>query len=97
MNLRNSSVDRRYKETRDVPTGETERQSKRTKARIGAIAYQRNRPERTTTRTPGTGGYGGRNAQARRARATAAEERRAEGFRPETLSYKDVRPEDPSL
>ena len=96
MNFRNSPVDRRYKETRDVPTGESERQAKRTKARVGAMAYQRNRPERTTTRTGGTGGYGASNAQAMRAKDEAQEERRAQGFRPETLSVKDVRPEDPA-
>ncbi len=94
MNFRNSPVDRRYEQTRDVPTGDAERKAKRTKARVGALAYQRNRPERTTTRTGGTGGYGASNAQAMRSRDKAQEERRAEGFRPETLRVKDVRPED---
>ena len=96
MTLRNSPVDRRYEQTRDVPTGEAERQAKRTRARVGAMAYQRNHPERTTTRTEGTGGFGAGGAQARRASEKAAEEKRAEGFRPETLSVKDVRPEDPA-
>ena len=83
MNLRNTPIDRRYKETRDVPTSQRELQAKRTKARAGALSYMRNAPQQTTTRSGGTGGYGASNAQALRLSQIAQDEARAKSFRPE--------------
>jgi len=61
--LRNKPIDRRYlrddeRETYDASGDYNARASalKRTKAYKGQMAYEQNRPIRTVTRTPGTGG-----------------------------------------
>ena len=61
--LRNKPIDRRYlrddeREAYDASGDYNARASalKRTKAYKGQMAYEQNRPIRTVTRTPGTGG-----------------------------------------
>lgn len=61
--LRNKPLDRRYlrddeRETYDASGDYNARASalKRTKAYKGQMAYEQNRPKRTVSRTPGTGG-----------------------------------------
>ena len=65
-NLRNKPVDRRYLSDRDKSdynaSGEYASRASalsRARARKGQMAYQVNRPKNTTTRRPGTGGFGG--------------------------------------
>ena len=93
MSLRSSKIDKRYLDDTEKAainaTGVQSRQKrdeKRVRARRGALAYQRNRPKNTTTRTPGTGGIGASNAQAMRARGVKQDRLRSESFRPEDPS-----------
>ncbi len=93
MSLRSSKTDRRYLDDTEnaalkatnVPARQN-RDEKRVRARRGALAYQRNKAERTTTRTPGTGGIGASNAQALRSREARKDRLKSESFRPEDPS-----------
>ena len=59
MNLRNRPVDKRRlkKEDRGFNTGRAESALAKARQRRGSIAYQRNKPMRTTEQKPGTGGF----------------------------------------
>jgi len=89
--IRNKPVDRRYLSDQDKfdynNSGEYSRRAgavKRAKAYRGNMAYQNNRPMRTVTRTPGTGGFGvGLGAQISRNREIGAAQRQAEALRPD--------------
>ena len=91
MNLRSNKVDKRYldateREALNATNVEArqEQSEKRTRARRGAMAYQRNRRPNTTSQRPGTGGQSlGKGAQAARGRKASAELARAKSFRPE--------------
>ena len=91
MNLRSNKVDKRYldateREALNATNVEArqEKNEKRIKAKRGAMAYQRNKPMRTTSQRPGTGGQSlGKSAQAARGRKASAELARAKSFRPE--------------
>ena len=94
MNLRIKPVDKRRlkKEDRGFNTGKAEQALARARQRRGNLAYQRNKPMRTTKRTPGSGGFTqGISIQQDRLRQEGQKRRRAEGFRPESLQG----PEDP--
>lgn len=87
--LRNGPVDRRYLSDQDKSdynnSGEYgERASALSRARQyrGQMAYQQNRPKRTVTSTPGTGGtYTKGQAQRNRKSAAAAQNSRSAGLR----------------
>ena len=91
MNLRSNKVDKRYldateREALNATNVEArqEKSEKRIRAKRGAMAYQRNRPQRTTSQRPGTGGQSlGRGAQAARGREKSADLARAKALRPE--------------
>ena len=91
MNLRSNKVDKRYldateREALNATNVEArqEQSEKRIRAKRGAMAYQRNKPMRTTSQRPGTGGQSlGRSAQAVRGREKSAELARAKALRPE--------------
>ena len=94
-NLRNVPVDRRRLSQDDRVTynaanpggGERATALKRARAYRGNLAYARNRPVRTQTRKPGTGGVGGgRVIQQLRGREQAQEQRRQKGFKPERFT-----------
>jgi len=64
--IRNKPVDRRYLSDKDKSDynngggyGKAAQAVGRARAYRGQIAYERNRPPATVTRTPGTGGIGG--------------------------------------
>ena len=88
--IRNKPVDRRYLSDQDKSdynnSGEYSKRAgavKRAKAYRGNMAYQTNRPKRTVTRTPGTGGFTlGRSAQVRRNREIGSARRQSEALRP---------------
>ncbi len=89
--IRNKPVDRRYLSDQDKSdynnSGEYSKRAgavKRAKAYRGNMAYQNNRPIRTVTRTPGTGGFGvGLGAQISRNREIGAARRQSEALRPD--------------
>ena len=89
--IRNKPVDRRYLSDQDKSdcnnSGEYSKRAravKRAKAYRGNMAYQNNRPMRTVTRTPGTGGFGvGLGAQITRNRQIGAARRKSEALRPD--------------
>ena len=89
--IRNKPVDRRYLSDQDKfdynNSGEYSKRAravKRAKAYRGNMAYQNNRPMRTVTRTPGTGGFGvGLGAQITRNRQIGAARRKSEALRPD--------------
>ena len=89
MNLRSSKTDKRYLSDQDKAdlrgaTARQNREERRVKAKRGALAYQRNKPMRTTERAPGTGGFSaGIGIQQQRLRELGDEKRRSESFRPE--------------
>jgi len=91
MNLRSNKVDKRYldateREALNATNVEArqEKNEKRIRAKRGAMAYQRNRPQNTTSQRAGTGGQSlGRGAQAARGRQKSAELARAKALRPE--------------
>ena len=90
MSLRSAKIDRRYlDDTENAALKATnvearqKRDEKRVKARRGAIAYQRNRQQNTTSRRPGSGGIGAGNAQALRLREARQDKLRSKSFRPE--------------
>ena len=90
MNLRNRPVDKRRlkAEDRDKVSGfNTERAESalaKARQRRGSIAYQRNKPMRTTEQKPGTGGFTqGISIQQARLRKVGDDRRRSESFRPE--------------
>ena len=96
--LRNGPVDRRYLSDQDKSdynnSGEYgERASALSRARQyrGQMAYQQNRPKRTVTSTPGSGGtYSRGQAQRNRKSAAAAQNSRSAGLRPELDSTPDT-------
>ena len=89
--IRNKPVDRRYLSDQDKSdynnSGEYSKRAravKRAKAYRGNMAYQNNRPMRTVTRTPGTGGFGvGLGAQITRNRRIGEARRKSEALRPD--------------
>ena len=89
--IRNTPVDRRYLSDQDKAdynnSGEYARRAgavKRARAYRGGMAYEQNRPIRTVSRTPGTGGFGvGLGAQISRNREIGADRRKSESFRPD--------------
>jgi hypothetical protein len=89
--IRNKPVDRRYLSDQDKSdynnSGEYSKRAravKRAKAYRGNMAYQNNRPMRTVTRTPGTGGFGvGLGAQITRNRQIGEARRKSEALRPD--------------
>ncbi len=91
MNLRSNKVDKRYldateREALNATNVEArqEKSEKRTRAKRGAMAYQRNRVQNTTSQRAGTDGQSlGKGAQAARGRKASAELARAKSFRPE--------------
>lgn len=86
MNLRNRPVDKRRlkKEDRGFNTGRAESALAKARQRRGSIAYQRNKPMRTTEQKPGTGGFTqGLSIQQARLRKVGDNRRRSESFRPE--------------
>ena len=100
-NLRNTPVDQRRLSAEDRQTyrvanpggGRREMALKRARAYRGNLAYQNNRPVRTTDLKPGSGGVNtGRIIQQLRGREQAAEQRRQKGFKPERFTL----PGDPA-
>ena len=97
-NLRNGPVDRRYLSDQDKSdynnSGEYgERASALSRARRyrGQMAYQQNRPKRTVTSTPGSGGtYVKGQAQRNRKSAAAAQNSRSAGLRPDLDKTPDT-------
>jgi len=89
--IRNKPVDRRYLSDQDKSdynnSGEYADRAtavKRAKAYRGNMAYQKNRPMSTVTRTPGTGGFGvGLGAQITRNREIGQARRQSEALRPD--------------
>ena len=95
-NLRNAPVDKRYLKESDregLDTSRRETAYKRANQRRGSLAYQENRPKRTTDAKPGSGGMNyGRGIQALRQKQEGMNAARAKGFRPEKFKM----PEDPA-
>ena len=89
MNLRSSKTDKRYLSDQDKAdlrgaTARQNREERRVKAKRGALAYQRNKQNRTTEQAPGTGGFSaGIGIQQERLRKLGADKRRSESYRPE--------------
>ena len=89
--LRNKPIDRRYlrdseREAYDASGdhGARSQALARTKSYKGQMAYQQNRPMRTVTTTPGTGGMNkGIGIQRQRKVDAAANNKRTEGLRPD--------------
>ena len=89
--IRNTPVDRRYLSDQDKSDynqsgayGQRAQAVSRTRAYRGNMAYQANRPKRTVTQTPGTGGTSlGRIAQPMRQMEIGDNKRRSESFRPD--------------
>ena len=103
MSLRSAKTDKRYLDDTEKQALEVggsdrrqERDARRVKARRGALAYQRNRQERTTSQRPGSGGQGAKYAQAARASEARKEKERSESFRPTSPKTVNYRPEDPA-
>ena len=97
--VRNGPVDRRRLSDQDKSDyngsgayGERAQAVGRTRAYRGMRAYQANRPQASTTETPGTGGMGvGLGAQIERNREIGTNKRKSESFRPEMDNvYKDI-------
>ena len=96
--LRNGPVDRRYLSDQDKSdynqSGEYgERASALSRARQyrGQMSYQQNRPQRTVTSTPGTGGtYSAGQAQRNRKSAAASQNSRSAGLRPDLEKTPDT-------
>lgn len=93
-NLRNQPIDQRRLSAQDRETyqaanpggGRRTQALKRARAYRGNLAYQRNKPVRTTQRKPGSGGFNpGIELQQQRQAERGAEQRRQAGFRPERL------------
>ena len=90
-NIRNNSVDLRYlsdQDKRDFQKGggygEQLKAHKRARAYQGNMAYNAKRQEKTTTQTPGTGGFtGGIEQQQERYREIGQNKARTKAFRPE--------------
>ena len=92
MNLRNTPVDKRRlkAEDRNFDTSKRQIALKRAKQRRGSAAYARNKPMRTTTAKPGSGGFTqGIAIQQQRLRDIGDKIRRTKSLRKET-------PEDPA-
>ena len=73
--------------------GQQQRALRIAKAYRGQMAFNAKRPERTTTQKPGTGGQSpGIGIQQQRYREIGQQNKKAEGFRPETTNdiYKDI-------
>ena len=96
--FRNTPVDLRYlsdKDKSDLQRGGGYGQQvtalKRAKAYKGRMAYNANRQQKTTTQTPGTGGFTrGIGLQQERMRLKGQEDRRAESFRPDSPMSSNV-------
>ena len=96
--IRNKPVDRRYLSDQDKSDynqsgfGPRMQAVKRAKAYRGNLAYQRNKPIKTRTLTPGTGGFGvGLGAQQARNREIGVNKRKSESQRPPVADiYKSI-------
>ena len=90
-NLRNKPIDQRYLSDQDKAdyrrgggASSQARALKRAKAYQGNMAYNAKRQERTTTQTPGTGGFtGGIAQQQERYREIGRDNQRAKSNRPD--------------
>ncbi len=100
MNLRNQGIDKRRLKAEDRSFDDSDRQRAKARAqqRRGFIAYQQNRPIRTTlSKSAGkAAGFGdfsryGSEAQMLRMMEKSQLKKRAEGFRPQNMKG----PEDP--
>ena len=90
VNLRNNKVDKRRLKAadRNFDTSRREQALKAAKQRRGSLAYAQNSEKRTTSQTPGSGGFGirGKAIQQLRLRDEGAKAARAKGLRPENFS-----------
>ena len=90
VNLRNAKVDKRRlkAEDRNFDTSRRERAFKMAKQRRGSLAYNQNRQRRTTSQTPGSGGFGvrGIGIQQLRMQEQSQDKARAQGLRPEKFT-----------
>ena len=90
MNLRNNKVDKRRlkAEDRNFDTSRRERALSMAKRRRGSLAQARNSMQRTTERTPGSGGFGLRGIaiQQQRLREQGQQARHSKGLRPEKFT-----------
>ena len=90
-NLRNKPIDQRYLSDQDKDAyqrgggaAKQQRALQRAKAYQGQMAYNAKRQERTTTQTPGTGGFkGGLAMQQERYREIGRDKQRAKSNRPD--------------
>ena len=90
-NLRNKPIDQRYLSDQDKDAyqrgggaAKQQRALQRAKAYQGQMAYNAKRQERTTTQTPGTGGFtGGLAMQQERFREIGRDNQKAKSNRPD--------------